>query len=101
MPDVLFLRFRTGFAPLDSGSDWKVKISGMKQQSEQTIRLLFTFGISVRDFQKLPLLIISWAFMAIDSKVRLKKSKRYIIIGEIILTVFMIIAAIIGIKLRK
>ncbi len=62
---------------------------------------MFTFGISVRDFQKLPLLIISWAFMAIDSKVRLKKSKRYIIIGEIILTVFMIIAAIIGIKLRK
>lgn len=62
---------------------------------------MFTFGISVRDFQKLPLLIISWAFMAIDSKVRLKKSKRYIIIGEIILTEFMIIAAIIGIKSRK
>ena len=62
---------------------------------------MFTFGISVRDFQKLPLFIIPWAFIAIDSKVRLKKSKRYIIIGEIVLTVFMIIGIIIGTKLRK
>ena len=62
---------------------------------------IFTFGIPVRVFQGLPLFIIPWAFMAIDSKVRLKKSKRFIIIGEIILTVFMIIGAIIGTKLRK
>ncbi|MGB4092733.1 MAG: hypothetical protein WBK46_12465 [Ruminococcus flavefaciens] len=62
---------------------------------------MFTFGIPVRAFQGLPLFIIPWAFIAIDSKVRLKKSKRYIIIGEIILTVFMIIGIIIGTKLRK
>ncbi len=62
---------------------------------------MFTFGIPIRNFQGLPLFIIPWAFIAIDSKVRLKKSKRYIIIGEIVLTVFMITGAIIGTKLRK
>ena len=45
---------------------------------------MFTFGLPIREFQTLPLLIIIGAFLAADSKVRLKKSKKYIIIAEII-----------------
>ena len=45
---------------------------------------MFTFGIPIREFQTLPLLIIIGAFLAADSNVRLKKSKKYIIIAEII-----------------
>ena len=45
---------------------------------------MFTFGLPIREFQALPLLIIIGAFLAADSKVRLKKSTKYIIIAEII-----------------
>lgn len=46
---------------------------------------MFTFGLPIRLFQTLPLLIIIGAFLAADSKVRLKKSNKYIIIAETIL----------------
>ena len=45
---------------------------------------MFTFGLPIMEFQTLPLLIIVGAFLAADSKVRLKKSKMFIIIAEII-----------------
>ena len=52
---------------------------------------MFTFGIPIRDFQTLPLLMIIGAFLAADSKIRLKKSKRYIIISEIVFAAIIII----------
>ena len=45
---------------------------------------MFTFGLPIRKFQTLPLMIIIGAFLAADSKVRLKKSNKFIIIAEII-----------------
>ena len=56
---------------------------------------MFTFGIPIREFQTLPLLIIIGAFLAADSKVRLKKSKMYIIIVEIIFCTVIIFVRII------
>ena len=56
---------------------------------------MFTFGIPIREFQTLPLLIIIGAFLAADSKVRLKKSKKYIIIAEVILFAVVIFVKII------
>ena len=57
---------------------------------------MFTFGIPIRDFQTLPLLIIIGAFLAADSKIRLKKSKRYIITAEMIF-----VAVIIFVRMMK
>ena len=57
---------------------------------------IFTFGLPIREFQTLPLLIIIGAFLAADSKVRLKKSEKYIIIAEVIL-----FAAVIFIKIIR
>ena len=57
---------------------------------------MFTFGLPIREFQTLPLLIIIVAFLAVDSKVRMKKSNKYIIIAEIIL-----FAVVIFIKIIK
>lgn len=56
---------------------------------------MFTFGIPIRDFQTLPLIIIIGAFLAIDSKIRLKKSKKYITIAEIILVAVVLFIKII------
>lgn len=56
---------------------------------------MFTFGIPIREFQTLPLLVIIGAFLAADSKVRLKKSKKYMIIAEIILFAVVIFVRII------
>ena len=56
---------------------------------------IFTFGLPIREFQTLPLLIIIGAFLAADSKIRLKKSKKYIIIAEIILGAVVIFVRII------
>ena len=56
---------------------------------------MFTFGIPIREFQTLPLLIIIGAFLAADSKIRLKKSKRYMILAEVILFAVVIFVKII------
>ena len=56
---------------------------------------MFTFGLPIRDFQTLPLLIVIGAFLAADSKVRLKKSNKYIIIAETILFAVVIFIRII------
>jgi len=56
---------------------------------------MFTFGLPIRNFQTLPLLIIIGAFLAADSKVRLKKSNKYIIIAETILFAVVIFIRII------
>ncbi|MBO4493001.1 MAG: hypothetical protein J5724_01295 [Ruminococcus sp.] len=55
---------------------------------------MFTFGIPIRNFQTLPLLIIIGAFLAVDSKVRLKKSKMFIIIAEIIFCAVVILVRV-------
>ena len=56
---------------------------------------MYTFGLPIREFQTLPLLIIVGAFLAADSKVRLKKSKKHIIIAEVILFAVVIFVKII------
>ena len=56
---------------------------------------MFTFGLPIREFQTLPLLIIIGAFLAADSKIRLKKSKRYMILAEVILFAVVIFVKII------
>ena len=56
---------------------------------------MFTFGIPIRDFQSLPLLIIAGGFLAADSRVRLKKSKNYIIAAELLLIAVVIFILII------
>ena len=56
---------------------------------------MFTFGLPIREFQTLPLLIIVGAFLAADSKVRLKKSEKFIIIAEVILFAVVIFVKII------
>ena len=56
---------------------------------------MFTFGLPIRDFQTLPLLIIIVAFLAVDSKVRMKKSNKFIIIAEIIFIAVIVSAKII------
>lgn len=57
---------------------------------------MFTFGLPIREFQTLPVLIIIGAFLAIDSKVRLKKPIKFIIIAEIIW-----VAAVIFVKIIR
>ena len=56
---------------------------------------MFTFGLPIREFQTLPLLIIIGAFLGADSKIRLKKSKRFIIVGEVVLFAVVIFVKII------
>ncbi|WP_028516511.1 DUF1648 domain-containing protein [Ruminococcus flavefaciens] len=56
---------------------------------------MFTFGLPIRELQTLPLLIIIGAFLAADSKVRLKKSKKYIITAELLLIAVVIFVVII------
>lgn len=56
---------------------------------------MFTFGIPIRDFQTLPLFIIAGAILAVDSKVRLKKPKKYIIAAELLLAAAVIFVMII------
>ena len=56
---------------------------------------MFTFGIPIRDFQTLPLFIIADAILAVDSKVRLKKPKKYIIAAELLLAAAVIFVMII------
>ncbi len=56
---------------------------------------MFTFCIPIREFQTLPFVIIIGAFLAADSKVRLKKSKKYIITAEILLIAVVIFVKII------
>ena len=56
---------------------------------------MFTFGLPIREFQTLPLFIIAGAILAIDSKVRLKKSEKYIIAAELLLVAAVIFVMII------
>lgn len=56
---------------------------------------MFTFGLPIREFQTLPLFIIAGAILAIDSKVRLKKSEKYIIAAELSLVAAVIFVMII------
>ncbi|MCR5599904.1 MAG: hypothetical protein K6G33_04070 [Ruminococcus sp.] len=62
---------------------------------------MFTFGIPIRIFQVLPILIIAGALIAIDSRVRLKKSNCYIIIAELVFISVMVFILIISNNLRK
>jgi hypothetical protein len=62
---------------------------------------MFTFGIPIRIFQVLPVFLIGAAVLAADSRIRLKKSKRYIIIAELVYIAVMVIVLIIGNYLRK
>ena len=56
---------------------------------------MFTFGIPIRDFQTLPLMIIIGAFLAVDSKARMKKSNKFTIIAEVIFIAVIVSAKII------
>ena len=56
---------------------------------------MFTFGLPIRKFQTLSLFIIAGAFLAVDSKVRLKKSNKYIITAELLLITVVIFVMII------
>lgn len=62
---------------------------------------MFTFGIPIRIFQVLPVVLIGGAVLAADSRIRLKKSERYIIIAELVYISVMVIIFIIGNNLRK
>lgn len=62
---------------------------------------MFTFGIPIRVFQVLPVIPIGAAALAADSRIRLKKSKRYIIIAELVFISVMVFILIISNNLRK